>query len=308
MRPSRQVLVTVSVLLIVCLGASAVLVHAVDGLRPVGSLEEVLYLSSSKALRRMSLGYTGLVADIYWTRAVQYFGGKHHAGAMRYDLLAPLLDITTDLDPQLLVAYEFGGTFLAQRPPGGAGVPDKAVALVEKGIRANPNEWRLYYALGFIHYMERKDYTAAAAAFLEGSKVPNAHPWMKFLAAQMARRGGDLETARMMWTATYDTTQDNMIRQNAAEHLRALQAESDINELERIVELYRTKNGHPPASFRELIDAGMLLSIPRDPVGYPYLLKPGGEIEVRSPEKLPFLQKGLPQGYTPSTSTALESK
>ena len=31
----------------------------------------------------MSLGYDGLLADIYWTRAVQYFGGKHHDGAQK---------------------------------------------------------------------------------------------------------------------------------------------------------------------------------------------------------------------------------
>ena len=70
-------------------------------------LEEVLYISSPKALKKMSLGYDGLLADIYWTRAVQYFGGKHHEGAHHFNLLAPLLEITTTLDPHLLVAYEY---------------------------------------------------------------------------------------------------------------------------------------------------------------------------------------------------------
>jgi tetratricopeptide (TPR) repeat protein len=274
-------------------------------LRPAATLEEVLYVSSSKAIRRMSLGYTGLMADIYWTRAVQYFGGKHYEGARRYDLLAPFLDITTDLDPQLLVAYEFGATFLGNE---GAHQPDKAVALVEKGIRANPQAWRLYYALGFIHYMDRKDYAAAAQVFREGSNLPNAHPWLKTLAAQTALKAGDIETSRMMWTATYDTTQDRMIRQTAVRHLRALQADADVTELERLVELYRQQKGRMPASFRDLIDAGMLLGIPRDPVGNPYLLKPGGAIEVRDPDKLPFLQKGLPPGYEPKAPAAVESK
>ena len=58
-----------------------------------------------------------------WTRAVQYFGNKHHDGARRYDLLAPLLEITTGLDPHLLVAYEYGTNFLAPKPPGGGGMP-----------------------------------------------------------------------------------------------------------------------------------------------------------------------------------------
>src|SRR5437588_11692720 len=116
------------------------------------TLEEVLYIPSARVLKRASLGYSGLLADIYWTRAVQYFGQKHHEEALRYDLLYPLLDITTDLDPHLIVAYEFGSVFLSQKPPEGAGQPDKAVALVEKGIRVNPDYWRLYFTLGCIHY------------------------------------------------------------------------------------------------------------------------------------------------------------
>src|SRR5258707_3621565 len=116
------------------------------------TLEEVLYLPSGKTVKHLSLGYSGLLADIYWTRAVQYFGGKHAQQSMRYDLLYPLLDITTDLDPHLIEAYHSGSVFLSQPPPDGAGQPDKAVALLEKGIRENPSYWRLYFTLGFVHY------------------------------------------------------------------------------------------------------------------------------------------------------------
>src|SRR5215469_7647664 len=63
------------------------------------TLDEVLYLPSGKTIKKLSLGYSSLLADIYWTRAVQYFGAQHIGGAGHYELLAPLLDITTDLDP-----------------------------------------------------------------------------------------------------------------------------------------------------------------------------------------------------------------
>ena len=96
MSGSRRVTVVFSVLLVVCLAGSVLLLRRLDQIRTGATLEEVLYISSPKALKRMSLGYDGLLADIYWTRAVQYFGNKHHDGAQRYDLLAPLLEITTD--------------------------------------------------------------------------------------------------------------------------------------------------------------------------------------------------------------------
>src|SRR5437867_1927122 len=126
---------------------SVLLLRRVDQLRTGATLEEVLYISSPKLLKRASLGYSGLLADIYWTRAVQYFGNKHHNRAMRYDLLWPLLNITTQLDPHLVPAYLFGGTFLSQQPPQGAGDPAKAIELVEYGIRNNPADWHLYYDL-----------------------------------------------------------------------------------------------------------------------------------------------------------------
>ena len=125
-----------------------------------------------------------------------------------YDLLAPLLEITTALDPHLTVAYEFGANFLAPKPPNGAGQPQRAVELAEFGIRNNPKDWRLYYDLGFIYYMDLKDYAHAADAFGRGSEVPGAHPFLRVMAAQMAQHGGELAMAQMMWATTYQSTQD----------------------------------------------------------------------------------------------------
>ncbi len=208
MSERKRITVVFSALLVLSLAGSALMLRRVDELRSGATLEEVLYVTSPQAVKRMSLGYHGLMADIYWTRAIQYFGRKHLARARRYDLLLPLLDITVTLDPQLIPAYEFGSIFLAQQPPEGAGLPDTAVAFVERGIRENPTEWRLYYHLGFIHFIERKDYPAAAAAFQRGSQVPGAHPWLRVLAAAMALFGGDTRTARFLGERIYESTDD----------------------------------------------------------------------------------------------------
>ena len=156
---------------------------------------------------------------------MQYFGTKHHDEARSYELLAPLLELTTQLDPHLIVAYEFGASFLAPRPPSGAGEPERAIELMEYGIKNNPDDWKLYYDLGFVYYMNLKDYPKAADAFERGSLIPNAHPFMRVLAAQMAQHAGEFDTARMLWSATYQNSQDKQIRANAVEHLRALRVD-----------------------------------------------------------------------------------
>jgi len=298
MKPSRSVTLIAGFLLAVCFTVSAAMVHFVDHWYPRAAIDDVLYLKAPQ-LKWMCLGYTGLLADIYWTRAVQYYGSRHYLGVPSYDLLAPLLNIATDLDPKLTVGYEYGAAFLSPPPPTGAGRPDQAVALVEKGIRANPDNWRLYRCLGFIHYMDRKDYSAAAQAFLRGSKVPNAHPWLDLIAGKLAQKAGDIETARMIWSATFDTAEDSSTRENAADHLVAIQVAEDVTGLEKIVALYRDQTSRLPGSFGDLAQANMLAGIPLDPYRQPYVLNADGTVVVRRPERFKFLEKGWPKDYAP---------
>jgi tetratricopeptide (TPR) repeat protein len=285
-------------LLIVAFVGSVLALHQVDKVRgKQATLKEVLYIPSSKALKRLSLGYSGLLADVYWTRAVQYFGQKHQEESLHYELLDPLLDITTDLDPHLIIAYEFGSIFLSQPAPTGAGQPDKAVALIEKGIHANPTYWRLYFTLGYIHYFDRKDYKAAREAFQKGSEMPGAYFWMKVMAAEMAQRAGENSFAAEIWTRLLESSQDEMVKDNARQHLVALRTEREIEELQRRVETFRQRTSHLPAGWYDLIRAGLLQGVPVDPLNNPLKLMPDGTIQVSDPAKLPFLTKGLPPGW-----------
>ena len=126
---SRQITAVGSTVLICSIVSAALLTRAVDRARPTASLQEMLYVSSPKLLKRLSLGYTGLLADIYWTRAVQYFGYQHYEHSTDFHLLAPLLKIAVELDPKLVPAYQFGSNFLSPKPPNGAGEPEKALEL-----------------------------------------------------------------------------------------------------------------------------------------------------------------------------------
>ena len=287
-------------LALTCFGGSICSLREVDRLRgDQATLTEILYLKSGKTLKRLSLGYSGLLADVYWTRAVQYFGARlqtRETRNLRYDLLYPLLDITTDLDPHLIVAYQNGAVFLSGQPPMGAGQADKAVQLLEKGTRANPEYWRLYFTLGFIQYMDRKDYKAAQAAFETGSANPNALSWMKVMAATMAEHAAEAGTAAALWARLYDSTQDGNIRKNALQHIAALRVDQDVQELEHRVAVFRQHTGQLPSGWPDLVRLGLIKGIPVDPNQAPYRLMPNGSVQVSDPEQLPFITKGLPPG------------
>ena len=300
MRSKHRLTAIAGALLLGGLVSSVLLLRSIDRIRSGATLEEFLYISSPKMVKRMSLGYDGLIANIYWTRAVQYYGRTFHKGGGRYELLWPLLNITTQLDPHFIPAYQYGATFLTQKPPNGAGMVDKAIQLVEFGIANNPDDWRLYEDLGFIYYLNVKDYKKAAEVFQRGSERPHAHPFLKVLAAQAAEHGGESETAQLLWTAIYETTHDKDIRVTAAWHLRALKVDETVTRLNQLVETYRQRKGSLPASFVDMVRAGLLPGIPLDPYGHEYRLESNGRVVVQDPENFPFVEKGLPEGYVPS--------
>jgi tetratricopeptide (TPR) repeat protein len=240
-------------------------------------IEEALYLPSGTVLGRMSLGNSGLLADIYWTRAIQYYGRKQLNHDVRYDLLGPLLRVTTELDPHLLIAYRFGSIFLASQPPEGAGRPREALQLLRRGIAANPEYWRLWQDLGFVYYWDLKDYQGAVKAFETGSKRPGAAIWMKTAAAMVAAKGGETATSRLLWMEVYREAAGAQVRRSAEEHLQALKAGEDMRALDRLLEAYRARTGHSAQDFRQLVAAGLLQGIPADPTGAPYVIDSAGK-------------------------------
>jgi tetratricopeptide (TPR) repeat protein len=250
--------------------------------------DEVL-VRSPKLMKFATLEYGTLAADIYWTRAVQYYGGKRLGVDTNLDSLWPLLDVATSLDPNLLPAYRFGATFLSQPEPRGAGRPDLAVQLLQRGIAANPEFWRLNQDLGNIYYLELKDYSKAGEAYLEGSKKAGAAAWMKVMAARFLEKGESRETAAMLWGELYESSSDPAIKENARINLELLRADDDIEHLNSILEQYEKKVGHPAKSIRELMQAGMLGGEPADPRGVAYTVGKDGKAAIS--EKSPLFKE-----------------
>lgn len=289
---NRRTTILVSCLLVACLAGSVLVLGRIQAGYAFSPMEDVLLLPSPQFLKRASLGYTGLLADIYWMRAVQYYGGKHQKDSMEYKALAPLLDITTTLDPNLEIAYEYGATFLQQPPPSGAGDTDAAIALTRKGIRNLPQEWHLYVTLGFIQYLGQHDYAAAAKTFEQGAQKTSARTWLRLMAAKMLTDAGSLQTARYMWQNILNDATDKRLKENAELHLACLAVDEEVPKLEAIIGQFRTRFGRNPPSWQELISVGALRGVPLDPTGASYVLAKDGKVQVANPKKLPFITTG----------------
>jgi hypothetical protein len=254
-----------------------------DHAYPVRAVNEsALYLTSGSALRRLSIGYSALAADVYWIRAIQYFGDrrlKREAAASGggYALLYQLLDLTTTLDPRFNIAYRFGAIFLGEPFPGGAGRPEQAIALLEKGLSAVPGKWEYAMDIGFVHYWWLHDYKAAAGWFDRASHLPGAPWWLNSMAATTLAQGGDRASSRRMWESIHESADNDWLRGSSERALRQLQALDDIDQLQAALDRAAKESGITPGASRAIRLNGKIIV---DPTGVPYEIDASGRVHL----------------------------
>lgn len=261
-------------------------------------VSDQLYFDSALAVKKVSLGYESLVADIYWMRTIQYYGRRDEADRrpVRYKNLAALLDITTTLDPDLLDAYRAGAVFLSEPDPVGAGQPQEAIKLLDKGMRRNPREWRFGFDKGFVYFWYLKDLKAAGDAWLASSKLPGAPPWMEPLAAMAFSKSGAMDAAKALWQRQYQESSRADVKGNARNHLLSIQVAEDLWTLEYLLNRYRERLGRYPRKLEDLVGEGWLRYVPSDPLGTPYSYnRDDGKVQLSPQTKVRYL--AVPDSY-----------
>lgn len=238
-----------------------------------------MWLRSSTVADKVFLGYKNLAADVYWMRAVVYYGGQRqrHAQALdqgiksevSFDLLYPLLDLVTTLDPHFKVAYRFGAIFLTEAYPAGPGRPDLAIALLQRGIDKDNGRWEYMEDIGFVYYWWIKDPQTAAQWFRRAGQQPGAPSWLEPLAATTLAQGGDRQSSRLLWTQM-SHSEIEWIRRNALHRLQQLDAMDQIDELNARIQRYVDREGQRPTDWRQV----GIAKAPVDPSGTPYRINP----------------------------------
>jgi tetratricopeptide (TPR) repeat protein len=259
MASNTRTLLISTALIIVGLVAVVGLTHYLEQHRqnlPETYFDEDLDVQGKK-LKGFALGGEGLLADVYWMRALQYVGDKvinakshtfniENLRPLNPRLLYPLLDSATDLDPKFTTAFSYGATVLP------AIDLDEAVALTEKGIALNPNEWRFYQYLGYI-YWRSENYEKAAAVYERGSQIPGAPPFMKLMAGRMRSDGGARGTAREIYSQMLDQDIDEQSRDIARQRLTEIDTLEEMDAVNAALEAFKTDNGRCVADLSEIL-------------------------------------------------------
>ena len=253
---------------------------------------------SPEVLKTMSLGYENFIADYYWLTAIQYYGGKAMANSAMPQLYS-LFDIITTLDPKFVYSYLFASYVLSD-----ADSPTRSLEILQKGFRANPEEWEIPYQIGFVYYLYFKSYRQAAHYFEIAGKIPGAPNAPSRLAAMLYTKVGQKRVARILWERALVTAPDKYAKEKIERHIIELKIQEDIDLLKEAIIGYKIKKQEsklqniiqklanpndknvkikptpPPAdvpypkNLSELVTLGVLQSIPKDPYGRDYLYDP----------------------------------
>lgn len=213
-------------------GAFLLAAHAARALPAPAPLEELAYYPSGHALRPATLGHAESAADLAWIRAVQYYG-EHRQTDNRFRHLDHVFDILTTLSPRFQNAYIFGAFSLAQE---GRDF-ERAYALLQKGIEANPRSGRLAFEMGFLHYVRPggRDLPEAADWFQRAAQLPDGPPNAARFAAYARQHSGDLFVALHLWRSVHDGTGNPMLRDIAAREIARIEDAIRTGNRERAV-------------------------------------------------------------------------
>lgn len=279
-------------IILVCFPATFVMNEFTQSRRPhlPASYEGEDLTLQGKRLKGWALGYEGLIADWYWMRSLQYIGDKVLRSEAEYinledlrpldpRLLYPMLDNATDLDPKFIAAFSYGASVLP------AIDAEQAIRLTEKGIEHNPDSWRLYQYLGYIHW-RLGDFERAAQAYERGAAIEGAPAFMREMVAAMRTHGGSRETAREIYRLMAADAGDQQSRANAELRLMELDSLDERDALEAALQSRRSATGRCPASFVEILpmlretNVGSARGLRvnengalADPLGFPYQIE-----------------------------------
>ena len=181
--------------------------------------EELLYYPSGFQVRQAALGYETAAADLAWLRGIQYYG-EHRLTDQKYDLIGHVMEVVTELDPRFTQPYVFGAFVMAQEMK----QPERGLDLLERGMRANPYNWKLAFEAGFLYYVCRHDNAAAARYFTWASRIPGHEPYVERFAAFAHERAGNTGMAILLWKEVLATGNQYMqdVARRELQHLGAM--------------------------------------------------------------------------------------
>ena len=265
-------LAVVAALLAVVVTSEVVLYNAPQA-DPLG--KRVLYLPSADMLRLISLGNRGLVADMLYLWAIQYYSQFQSREKFLY--LDTVFNLITDLDPLYTDPYRIGALIMSLQHHGDRAEHKRAIVqLYEKGMAARPDDWEIAETAAWDAYQVMQDKELAVRWMGQAASRPGAPNTLRRLYARWRDdiHGWTVEDSIAYWNEVVATADNKWERNLAISHLYDALVNLHRRTLDPMLQARFQRTGRCPSSWQELVDAGVLREVPLDGLGNPYGIDP----------------------------------
>jgi hypothetical protein len=233
--------------------------------------KQLLYLPTPEILKLASLGNQGLMADLLYVWAIQYY--SQFALDEKFLYLETVFDLVTDLDPRYFDAYRIGALIMTLQRSGDPAQHKAAlVRLYDKGLANMPESWELAEVAAWDAHLVLNDKELAVRWMKAAAERPSAPPEVKRVYGRWRDNihGWTIEDSIEYWTAVLAEAKRKPDVNLATSHLYDSYVTLHRRRLDPLLASIRQRTGRCPESWREVVEQGLLPEAPLDYLGNPY--------------------------------------
>ncbi len=176
-------------------------------------LPKIERLPDPKTLRLSCLGYEELLGDFYWLSFIQYIGTENR----RFNPTA-YVDLITTIEPNFIPIYYFAAFIIGSE----LHQPKTAQIFIERGIAANPEDWRPLFIAGINAYLFAHNDLEASSYYSRASKFSGSPNWLARQAGILQAEIPSMIKEVNVWNSIYLSASDASVKQHARLRLATL--------------------------------------------------------------------------------------
>lgn len=242
--------------------------------------EKLGYLPQKEIVSCLAADHRQLVGALVLIKVIYYFGGILEKQGNKlnltsdYTTMARFIRTANYLDPYNADLYYFTQAAFAQGENGTRFVND----LLQNGMKYRIWDVEIPFFAGFNAAFTLKDYKKAAE-YMKRSSELTGDPLYSSLAVKFFNQAGETDFGILFMASMEKDARDEKIRRLYHDKKNLLIASKKIS---LAVNAYQDRYHHLPRDLNELVRAGFLAKIPRDPFGGAFYLSPEGTVESSS--------------------------
>ena len=202
-----------------------------------------------RTARVLSLGHRSTFADLLWLRALPDLAREFRDVEHKRRWLKSVFDVVPDLEPQWLMVYSYGNTylgFLNRRY-------DEALSLLERGVCENPQDAELREELAMAYWMYRRDRERTVATLREAVALPGSSSLARAMLTSLLVEERDDVVALGQWAELLDHGNAEVKTRATLEYER-----TKMKIAVRAAREFQERSGRPPAHADDLRDPALM--------------------------------------------------